>query len=230
MHYTNDPYKDLIGKRVSIKHSTKSSYLKHIGKVGIVTRTSGTTIGVSIDGTPNKDSIYDVFWFSRNELKILDDKEFNKETVEFKHVAKVKLLDSYTDGYSFALYDEEYIMLKALKDGYKDTLVVVNPRSKHNRVLGTIIDICTTEEFFTKNNITITAEVVGIVNMYGYKAREAEKVRQQELAKKKAAIEKELEAEINKRKSIEYYEAMAKEYSDNPRLAELVAELKHLSQ
>ena len=49
-----------------------------------------------------------------------------------------------------------------------------------------------------------------------------------ELAKKKAAIEKELEAEINKRKSIEYYEAMAKEYSDNPKLAELVAELKQL--
>jgi flagellar biosynthesis/type III secretory pathway chaperone len=64
--------------------------------------------------------------------------------------------------------------------------------------------------------------------MAGHIAREAEKARQKELAKKKAAIEKELEAEINKRKSIEYYEAMAKEYSDNPKLAELVAELKQL--
>ena len=74
----------------------------------------------------------------------------------------------------------------------------------------------------------ITAEVVGVVNMDGYIAREAEKVRLVELEKKKAAIEKELEAEINKRKSIEYYEAMAKEYSDNPKLAELVKELKSL--
>ena len=74
----------------------------------------------------------------------------------------------------------------------------------------------------------LTAEVVGVVNTSSYEAREAEKTRQAELAKKKAAIEKELEAEINKRKSIEYYEAMAKEYSDNPKLAELVAELKQL--
>ena len=51
-----------------------------------------------------------------------------------------------------------------------------------------------------------------------------------ELAKKKAAIEKELQEEINKRKSIEYYEAMAKEYADNPRLAALVNELKELGE
>jgi hypothetical protein len=38
----------------------------------------------------------------------------------------------------------------------------------------------------------------------------------------------ELEKEINKRKSIEYYEEMAKQYSDNPRLAELVGELRGL--
>lgn len=64
--------------------------------------------------------------------------------------------------------------------------------------------------------------------MNGYIEREAEKVRLAELAKKKAAIEKELEAEINKRKSVEYYEEMAKKYADNPKLAELVAELKEL--
>ena len=49
-----------------------------------------------------------------------------------------------------------------------------------------------------------------------------------ELAKKRAAIEAELEKEINKRKSVEYYEEMARKYSDNPRLAELVGELRGL--
>ena len=66
------------------------------------------------------------------------------------------------------------------------------------------------------------------MNMDGYIARENEKVRLAELEKKKVAIEKELEAEINKRKSVEYYEEMAKKYSDNPKLAELVMELKSL--
>ena len=40
----------------------------------------------------------------------------------------------------------------------------------------------------------------------------------------------ELEAEINKRKTVEYYEEMSKKYSDNPKLAELVAELKGLGE
>jgi hypothetical protein len=64
--------------------------------------------------------------------------------------------------------------------------------------------------------------------MYNYIYREEEKARLAELAKKRAAIEAELEKEINKRKSIEYYEEMAKQYSDNPRLAELVGELRGL--
>ena len=33
---------------------------------------------------------------------------------------------------------------------------------------------------------------------------------------------------INKRKTVEFYEEMANKYSDNPRLAELVTELKGL--
>ena len=82
----------------------------------------------------------------------------------------------------------------------------------------------TVEEY----NKGVTAQVVGVVNMDGYVARIEEENRLKELAKKKAAIEKELEAEINKRKSVEYYEEMAKKYSDNPKLAELVAELKGL--
>ena len=50
----------------------------------------------------------------------------------------------------------------------------------------------------------------------------------EEIAKKKAAIEKELKEEIAKRKTLEFYEKMAEEYKDNPRLAELVGELKEL--
>ena len=145
----------------------------------------------------------------------------------FKHVAIVNLIeDCYKKDYAFALYDEEWKLI-----ANEGTLVVVNARGKDKRLLGTIKDIVTVESYYSDNKnkgIKITAEVVGVVNINGYIAREEEKVRLAELEKKKAAIERELEAEINKRKSIEYYEAMAKEYSDNPKLAELVAELKNL--
>ena len=138
----------------------------------------------------------------------------------FKHVAIVNLLEDYNrKDYGFALYDPE---LSLLASGH--AMVVVNAKGKDNRILGTVKEIMTVEEY----GKGVTAQVVGVVNMNGYIARVEEENRLKELAKKKAAIEKELEAEINKRKSVEYYEEMAKKYSDNPKLAELVAELKGL--
>ncbi len=216
-------YADLVGKAVQVKRSDKTAYTKIIGKHGIIDRVSGSQIGVLIDDIPNKSSAYGVFWFNRSEIKILGEERKVMNMNNFKHVAMVRLADYTNKEYAFALYDEELVLLGG------HGLVVVNPNSKGNRVIGTVTEIYDTEEFYkVKGNIKVTAEVVGVVNTSGYEAREAEKARQAELAKKKAAIEKELETEINKRKSIEYYEAMAKEYSDNPKLAELVAELKQL--
>ena len=143
----------------------------------------------------------------------------------FKNVAIVNLLEDYNEkDYGFALYDNELGMIQTM--AYYPAMVVVNARGKDNRILGTVKEIMTIEEY----GKGVTAQVVGVVNMDGYIARIEEENRLKELAKKKAAIEKEREAEINKRKSVEYYEEMAKKYSDNPKLAELVAELKGLGE
>ena len=142
----------------------------------------------------------------------------------FKNVAIVNLLDDYNKkDYGFALYDNELGMIQTM--AHYPAMVVVNARGKDNRILGTVKEIMPVEEY----GKGVTAQVVGVVNMDGYIARVEEENRLKELAKKKAAIEKELE-EINKRKSVEYYEEMAKKYSDNPKLAELVAELKGLGE
>lgn len=220
----SENHESYIGWRVKVKSSSKTMYNKVIGKSGTVTRQSGDSIGVEIDGQYNKASGYGIYWFKKRELKFLKNESEDIKMEGFKNVAIVNLLeDVYKKGYAFALYDEDLDVIAKLWD--KDAIVVVNARGKNNRLLGTIKEIMPVEKY---NGTKITAEVVGVVNMKNYFLREEEKERQAELAKKKAAIEKELEAEINKRKSIEYYEAMAKEYSDNPKLAELVAELKNL--
>lgn len=223
-----------MDKRVQIKNSDKVIYIKDkiIGKYGTVTMTSGGSIGVLVDGMKNNASSYGVYWFNRNQVKIIYDESEDIKMEGFKNIAIVNLLEDYNKkDYAFALYDEDFEFLRSLNHVNKDALAVVNANGKDNRLLGIVKDVMSVEDYYSidKNKgRKITAEVVGVVNMNGYIARETEKIRLAELEKKKAAIEKELEAEINKRKSIEYYEAMAKEYSDNPKLAELVAELKSL--
>ena len=225
----NDYDKNYIGRRVTVKYSNKVMYNKVVGKSGIVTKQSGSSIGVTIDGQHNKASGYGVYWFEKSELKFLKDESEDIKMEGFQYVAIVNLIEDYNKkDYAFALYSED---LEVLTNINKDTplphFVVVNARGKNNRVLGTVKEVMPVESY---NGAKITAEVVGIVDMNGFIARENEKTRLEELAKKKAAIEKELEEEINKRKSVEYYEEMARKYSDNPKLAELVKELRNLGE
>lgn len=137
----------------------------------------------------------------------------------FSKVAIVNLLEDYSKkDYGLALYETEYNILSS------GGLVVVNARGKNNRVLGIVKEVISLDEY----GKGVNAQVVAVVNMDAYNARIEEENKAREVAKKKAAIEKELEEEINKRKTVEFYEEMANKYSDNPRLAELVAELKGL--
>lgn len=216
-------YKDrFLNKRIEVKSSTIRKYRPAIGKFGLVIRISGSSLGVQIDDMTNRGSAYGVFWFKRNEIKIVDDFKNDKGDVVmtgYKNIAVVNLLEDYNHkDYYFALYDEDY---KGIVEG---TLVVVNARGKDQRVLGRVKAVVPVEDY----DKTVTAQVVAVVDETNYNARLDEEVRLKEIAKKKAAIEKELEEEIAKRKTLEFYEKMAEEYKDNPRLAELVAELKVL--
>lgn len=225
--------KDLIGKRVMIKYTNTKTYTKQdvVGKFGTVRRVSDPCssrghIGVEIDGKINSASSYGVYWFDRNELIFIENESEDIVMEGYKYVAIVNLVEDYNQkDYAFALHENDWRLISYIGAVQSPAMVVVNARSKNNRVLATVKKIVPVEEYF---GTKITAEVVGVVNMNDYVRREADKVRKAELAKKKAAIEAELEKEINKRKSVEYYEEMARKYSDNPRLIELVNELRSL--
>lgn len=224
---------DVIGKRVKIKSTITKTYLAYglIGKYGTIKRVSDNCksrgfIGVAIDGVNNPASSYGVFWFYEGEFDFIRNESEENVMEGFKYVAIVNLLEDYSKkDYAFALYEDDYRMISFVEAVRPPAMVVVNARQKNNRLLATVKKIIPVEEY---NGTKITAEVVGVVDMNRFIRREEEKIRLEELAKKRAAIEAELEKEINKRKSVEYYEEMAKKYSDNPRLAELVCELRIL--
>lgn len=219
-------YEEYLDKRVKIRHSDKSTYryLGLIGMRGVVERTSSSTIGVRIDGKTNQMGSYGVFWFRRSDLEILENESEEVKMEGFKYVAIVNLLEDYNKkDYFFALYETEFNeVCEQLNKG--TGLVVVNPRGKDNRVLGAVKGVLSIEEY----GKSVTAQVIGTVNMDAYNARVDEENRVKEIAKKKAEIQRALDVEIEKRKNAEYYERMAKEYSDNPYIVQLVKELKEL--
>lgn len=145
---------------------------------------------------------------------------------EFNKVAIVNLVDDYNKkDYGFALYDED--MNEIVKyDTNHPLYVIVNARGKDNRVLGILKEVKSVEAY----GKSVTAQVVGVVNINAYNARIDEENRQKEIAKQKASIEKELKSEIDKMNNIALYEKMAKEHPENPRLAELVNALKELGE
>ncbi len=226
-------YEKYLNKRVKIEYTNKPSYISKdiVGMYGVVTSICKNEIGVKIDGKRNSYSAVGVFWFKEKELKFLEE-DSNNESEDnvmenFEHVAIVNLVEDYNKkDYAFALHDDDFYLINDITKVTKNpVMVVVNARGKNNRQLAIVKEFMPVDLY---TGIKITAEVVGVVNMNNYYHREEEKARLEELAKKRAAIEAELEKEINKRKSVEYYEEMAKKYSDNPRLAELVGELRGL--
>lgn len=221
-------YESFIGRRVEIKYTDKSTYAKQgiIGRLGTVKKANQRSLGVLVDGKINKMSAYQVYWFDKDCLKFLNNESEDIIMENYQNVAIVNLLDDYNKkDYGFALYDEDFSTIINTAKEEPHVMVVVNARGKNNRVLGIIKEVVPVESYTGSKP---TAEVVGVVYTNNYTAREVERNRQVEIAKKKAIIEAELEREINKRKSVEYYEEMAKKYSDNPKLAELVGELRNL--
>lgn len=228
-------YEDYLGKRVKIQHTSTQSYLRKypnfIGSCGLVVNSSSGAIGVRVDGMYNQASANGVFWLHKSDLKVIDEETGNNMLKNYKYVAIVNLLNDYNKkDYGFALFETEANSIWLMNEQFNQEekyLVVVNPRNCNSRELGYVKNIIPAENY---KGSTPTAEVVGVVNLDEYWKRVEEEKRQIEIEKQKAKIEKELDAEINKRKTVEYYEKMASQYSDNPRLAELVAQLKELGE
>lgn len=222
-------YNEYQDQRVKVTHTDKRKYIEEniVGRYGQVIKTTSDLIAVQIDGMYNAASSNGVYWFRRNELNIVRDESEDEKMTGFNYVAIVNLVEDYSKkDYGFALYEDERSLIVEKDPSKHPVYVVVNVRRKDNKVLGVVKELMTVEEY-GKN---VTAQVIGVVNMDGYNTRIDEENRLKEIAKQKTSIEKELRSEIEKMNNIALYEKMAKEHPENPRLAELVNELKELEK
>lgn len=121
-------------------------------------------------------------------------------------VAIVNLLeDCNKKDYGFALYKEEYELLRSAN--LENTLVVVNARSKDRRVLGKVKEILSLKEY-GKNP---TAQVVGVANMDAYMNR-IEEERAKNIEKIKYRIEKKIDDILDGHKDLDNLFKQLKEF------------------
>lgn len=221
-----EDYSRFKGKNVIIKRTDKPVYERQgiVGMSGIVERISGSTIGVKIDNLENSASTYGVFWFTVNQIRIKGKEETIMEN--FNNVAIVQFPGS-PKKYGFAIYDEELELLEK----YNSTEVIVKSSLTGYDTLALLFEITTRKEFESRRenkDIKITAEVIGVVDKRSYDKRVAERERLEEITKRTAEIKRKLDEEIERRKTLEFYEKIVQEYSDDTELTELVKELKKL--
>ena len=226
------------GLRVRIVGSTKPSY-KNLGllrREGTVKCVSSKQIGVVVDDCPNNSSRYGVFWFRRSELKIIDEKYVeqkeirkmsNKVANDYRYVASVRLLNNKAV-YDFALFDEDYDMLEQDTDLsiIPGQLVVVNPVSSTNTVLGEVVSVSER----TADSTNCTAEVVGVVLMDRYRRKVEEARIQVAMETTRKEIDAELERLSKASRSSQYYSQFVSMYPENEGLKKLVDSLKELEQ
>lgn len=150
---------------------------------------------------------------------------------DFNKVAIVNYNANYMgQDYAVALYDDEAELIGWNNLVYTPPVVVNYSKMKDRIVVAYVVNVISTEDYNKRYDGEIIGEVVGVVNMDGYNRRIAEEKRLRELPKKKAVIVKEFEQEINKYKTVTYYEDMAKKYPNNSRLQDLVNKLLELGE
>lgn len=198
-----------------IKTSKRSNdYRNTIQKQGIISNTSKGFYGVLFDGFYNQASSKGVFWYSKSEIKLLEENEMSK----LDGFTKVAVIEngSYNKNYYYALFDDDVCA--------GDHVLVTGAANGNLMVVKDVLDVAANEERLPKS---ITAEVICRVDFGAYNQRLTVRKEADELRKKAENIRKQLNnkrKEIEARKDDEYYAEIDPEY------AKLLNELKELKE
>lgn len=213
----------LKGRRVRVVSTPKPSYNHLIGLEGVVSRVTGTSLGVKIDSVVNTRSKYGLCWLSERDVEIVDLARENPNfNLNYDYVATVKLCnDSSGTEYKLALFAED--MLKLGTYEVENCLVIANIGGVDKRVVGKAISVEAVEDY---RGITPTAEIVAVANISDFnqrciKAQKAERIAQNQLLIEHALREQLVSSEESKK----YYTQLSALYPDNEKLQALIADI-----
>ncbi len=165
-------------------------------------------------------------------IESLISKGENVEVNNMKDFNKVAIINYNADysgqDHAVALYDDEAELIGWNNLVYTPPVIVNDSKMKDRIIVAYVLNVISIEDYNRHYDGEIIGEVVGVVNMSGYNRRIAESKRLRELPQKKAEIVREFEQEIDKYKTVTYYEDMAKKYPNNSRLQDLVNKLIEL--
>ena len=183
-----------------------SSYLnKYAGHKGEIQRISGSSIGVKLEGLTNQNSGYGLFWFKREELKLVNKKPQEEYFMDKNYnMVKAKYLDE-----SISKRD---IIFAAYESYEVNDYVVVN--SGHHGFV--IAQVTAVED--VEGQVQYGREIICKVDMSAYEDRKAR-------AKRKAELKGKMEAKVKELQETAIFEMLAEKDEE---LAKMLKELKEL--
>lgn len=180
---------------------------KYKGLFGKIERNpDGASVGVRVDNYVNKASQYGVFWFPKENLKLIN-KGDSMDMLSGYKVATIKFIDgsNTNNEYYYALYDNEI--------GVEDYVVVHT--GHHGMAIAQVVNV----ENGNLERVTCGREVIDKIDMAKYNERKEKLAKIKELKNKMDAKVKELQTNA-------IYEMLAEK---DPDLKEMLVEMKQLT-
>ena len=183
-----------------------SSYLnKYAGHKGEIQRISGSSIGVKLEDLTNQNSGYGLFWFKREELKLVNKKPQEEYFMDKNyHPVIINFISgSNTDvPYTYAAYED-----------YTEGDYVVVHTGHHGMAIAKVKSMGTEDD-----KVEYGREIICKIDMTAYNDRKAR-------AKRKAELKSKMEAKVKELQETAIFEMLAKEDAG---LAEMLKEFKEL--
>ena len=233
MYYTaiQKNYNNLINQEVLIRSTHIKSNRHTVGLCGVITKVSGSSFGIKIEGQYNPRSEYGCYWFHRNEFKLVKDVTDISDTYDY--VADVKIYGD-PDAVSCALFSEDYNSIMKILASNCGVFppVVIKQSESDSMVIGEVERIYNVDDLsvWSGNKRRIRYQIVGTADLSNFNIRVDKLHKAAEIHNKELIIRNNLSDYIRENGCVDIYRNLAQHLDNNSDLLNMISELEQLQQ